>query len=34
MTGSKSGIFGQLRKDPIRLEWRNFFEEDELKRAY
>lgn len=31
---SRSGIFGQLRKDPIRMEWRNFFEEDELNRAY
>ena len=27
-------MFGQLRKDPMRLEWRNFFEEDELNRAY
>lgn len=34
MTGSKSGIFGKLRKDPLCMEWRNFFEEDELKRAY
>ena len=34
MTGSRSGIFGNLRKDPLRMEWRNFFEEDELNRAY
>ena len=32
--GNRSGMFGQLRKDPMRLEWRNFFEEDELNRAY
>ena len=34
LTGSKSNIFGQLNKDAIKMEWRNFFEEDELNRAY
>ena len=34
ITDSKSGIFGQLNKEPFKMEWRNFFEEDELNRAY
>lgn len=34
ITGNKSGIFGQLNKEPFKMEWRNFFEEDELNRAY